>query len=436
MDERQERTKLLEELLTERILVFDGATGTAIQAHNLSADDFGGPHLEGCNENLVATRPDVVLDIHRGYLEAGADIIETNTFGGTSIVLAEYGLEDAVFELNKRAAELARQAASELSTARRPRFVAGSMGPTTKAISVTGGVTFDQLIETFHDQAEGLVAGGADILILETAQDTRNIKAGLIGIWRLFDEVGCRVPVMVSGTIEATGTMLGGQSVEALYASIMHADLLSIGLNCATGPEYMTDHVRSLSALSEARVSCIPNAGLPDEDGLYLETPETFASTIERFVDHGWLNFVGGCCGTTPEHIRALARMVEGKRPRVPVRHERTLFSGIDFVEASEDQRPLIVGERTNEVGSRKFKRLITEEKFEEASEIARQQARGGAQVIDVNLQNADRDELRDIDHFYDQLIRKVRMPIMIDTTDPVAIERSLTYCQGKSIIN
>ncbi|HVF89730.1 MAG TPA: methionine synthase [Blastocatellia bacterium] len=436
MDERQERTKLLEELLAERILVFDGATGTAIQAHNLSADDFGGPHLEGCNENLVATRPDVVLDIHRGYLEAGADIIETNTFGGTSIVLAEYGLEDRVFELNKRAAELARQAASELSTARRPRFVAGSMGPTTKAISVTGGVTFDQLIETFHDQAEGLVEGGADILILETAQDTRNIKAGLIGIWRLFDEVGYRVPVMVSGTIEATGTMLGGQSVEALYASIMHADLLSIGLNCATGPEYMTDHVRSLSALSETRVSCIPNAGLPNEDGLYLETPEGFASTIERFVDHGWLNLVGGCCGTTSEHIRALARMVEGKRPRVPARHERTLFSGIDFVEASEDQRPLIVGERTNEVGSRKFKRLITEEKFEEASEIARQQAKGGAQVIDVNLQNADRDELRDIDLFYDQLIRKVRMPIMIDTTDPVSIERSLTYCQGKSIIN
>ncbi|HYP27072.1 MAG TPA: methionine synthase [Blastocatellia bacterium] len=435
MNERQERTKLLEESLAERILVFDGATGTAIQAHNLTADDFGGPHLEGCNEYLVVTRPDVVLDIHRGYLEAGADIIETDTFGGTSIVLAEYGLQGRVFELNKRAAELARQAASELSSGK-PRFVAGSMGPTTKAISVTGGVTFDELIEAFHGQAEGLVAGGADILILETAQDTRNVKAGLIGIWRLFEEIGYRVPVMVSGTIEATGTMLGGQSVEAFATSIMHADLLAVGLNCATGPEFMTDHVRSLSALAETRVSCIPNAGLPNEDGLYLETPEGFASTIERFVDHGWLNFVGGCCGTTSEHVRALARMVEGKRPRLTVRHERTLFSGIDFVEASEDQRPLIVGERTNEVGSRKFKRLITEEKFEEASEIARQQAKGGAQIIDVNLQNADRDELRDIDLFYDHLIRKVRMPIMIDTTDPVSIERALTYCQGKSIIN
>jgi len=253
MNDRQERTKLLEESLAERILVFDGATGTAIQAHDLTADDFGGPHLEGCNENLVVTRPDVVLDIHRGYLEAGADIVETNTFGGTSIVLAEYGLQDRVFEFNKRAAELARQAASEYSTSRRPRFVAGSMGPTTKAISVTGGVTFAELIENFHDQAEGLVAGGADLLILETAQDTRNVKAGLIGIHRLFDEIGYRVPVMVSGTIEASGTMLGGQSVEAFATSIMHADLLSVGLNCATGPEFMTDHVRSLAALAETR---------------------------------------------------------------------------------------------------------------------------------------------------------------------------------------
>ncbi|HKY03515.1 MAG TPA: homocysteine S-methyltransferase family protein, partial [Blastocatellia bacterium] len=435
MDDRQERTELLNEALRERILVLDGATGTAIQERNLSAEDFGGPHLEGCNENLVLTRPDVVLDIHRGYLEAGADIIETNTFGGTSIVLAEYGLAQSVHVINETAARLARQAAREFAS-NRPRFVAGSMGPTTKAISVTGGVTFAELVETFHDQAAGLVAGGVDILILETVQDTRNVKAGLIGIWRLFEEIGASVPVMVSGTIEASGTMLGGQSVEAFSTSLMHAPLLSIGLNCATGPEFMTDHIRSLAELSETRVSCVPNAGLPNEEGCYLETPESLSSTLDRFVEHGWLNLVGGCCGTTPRHIRALAEMVEGRRPRRAARHRRTLFSGIDFVEASEDQRPLIVGERTNEVGSRKFKRLITEEKYEEASEIARQQAKGGAQIIDVNLQNADRDELRDIDLFYDQLIRKVRMPVMIDTTDPAAIERALTYCQGKSIIN
>lgn len=435
MSDHADRTTILLERLAEHVLVLDGAMGTAIQARHLSATDFGGPYLDGCNEHLVLTRPDVILEIHRGYLEAGADIIETNTFGGTSIVLAEYGLEDQVFRINEAAARLACQAASEFSTTR-PRFVAGSMGPTTKAISVTGGVTFQQLIDAFHDQAAGLVAGGADILLLETAQDTRNIKAGLIGIWRLFDEIGFKVPVMVSGTIEPTGTMLAGQPAEALSTSLMHAGLLSIGLNCATGPEFMTDHIRSLAALAETRVSCVPNAGLPNEEGCYLETPESLAATVERFVDHGWVNMIGGCCGTTPAHIHALAQMAASKRPRVPVKHHRTLFSGIDFVEASEDQRPLIVGERTNEVGSRKFKRLITEEKYEEAAEIARQQIKGGAQICDVNLQNADRDELYDIDRFYERLIRVVKAPIMIDTTDPIAIERSLTYCQGKAIIN
>lgn len=436
MTERQERTTLLQELLAERILVLDGAMGTAIQARNLNADDFGGVHLEGCNENLVLTRPDVILDIHRGYLEVGADIVETNTFGGTSIVLAEYGLQDQVHIINETAARLAKQAATELSTASKPKFVAGSMGPTTKAISVTGGVTFDQLINNFHDQASGLVAGGADLLIVETQQDTRNVKAALIGIWRLFDEIGFKVPLMVSGTIEAMGTMLAGQTVEAFATSMMHADLLSLGLNCATGPAFMTDRIRSLAELAETRVSCIPNAGLPNEDGIYLETPESMATTVERFVDHGWINLVGGCCGTTPPHIRALAQMVEGKRTRIPAKHHRSLFSGIDFVEASDDQRPLIVGERTNEVGSRKFKRLITEEKYEEAAEIARQQVKGGAQICDVNLQNADREELYDVDRFYEKMIRVVKAPTMIDTTDPIAIERALTYCQGKSIIN
>jgi 5-methyltetrahydrofolate--homocysteine methyltransferase len=437
MTERESRTQLLHEVLAERILLIDGATGTALQACDLHAADFGGAHLEGCNENLVFTRPDVVLDIHRKYLEAGADIIETNTFGGTSIVLAEYDLQDKTFEQNKLAAELARQATAEMSTSNKPRFVAGSIGPTTKAISVTGGITFQELADSFHGQAAGLLAGGADILLVETMLDTRNIKAALIGIWRLFDEVGYKVPVMVSATIELMGTMLlGGQNAEALAVSMMHADLLSLGLNCATGPEHMTDHIRSLANLSEHRLSCYPNAGLPDENGQYLETPTQLAATLERFVDNGWLNFIGGCCGTTYEHIRALSQMIEGKRPRVPQKQQRTFFSGIDFVEANDDNRPLIVGERTNEVGSRKFKRLITEEKYEEASEVGRQQVKSGAQIIDVNLQNADREELYDIERFYEKLIRLVKVPIMIDTTDPVAIEESLTYCQGKSIIN
>ena len=434
----EQRTYLLESLLAERILVLDGAMGTAIQQAGLTAADFGGPSLEGCNENLVFSRPDVILDIHRGYLDAGSDIIETNTFGGTSIVLAEYGLAEKTIGINEEAARLARQAADERSTSIRPRFVAGSMGPTTKAISVTGGVTFQQLIQGFHDQAAGLVAGGADILLIETAQDTRNVKAALIGVWQVFDELAVRLPVMVSGTIETMGTMLAGQSADAFYASVAHASLLSVGLNCATGPEFMTDHIRSLAGLARTRISCFPNAGIPEADGegRYPETPGSLASALERFIDHGWLNIVGGCCGTTAAHVRAIAQMADGKKPRIAPAHHRTMFSGIDFVEASDDQRPLIVGERTNEVGSRKFKRLINEEKYEEASEIARQQVKGGAQIIDVNLQNADRDELYDVDRFYDRLIRKVRVPIMIDTTDPIAIERALTFCQGKSIIN
>ncbi|MEX2245188.1 MAG: methionine synthase [Dehalococcoidia bacterium] len=436
MTDRADRTKLLLEALADRILVMGGPYGTYLHGCDLTPADYGGPQYEGCPEQLNATRPDVIEAAHRGYLEAGADIISTNTFGGTSIVLAEYGLQDRVLALNEAAAKLSRRAAAALSTPARPRFLAGNIGPTTRAISVTGGITFDELIATFREQSLGLLQGGADLLTLETQNDTRTVKAALIGIERAFEAYGDRAPVMVSATIELTGTMLAGQSVEALAASLMHADLLTLGINCSTGPEAMTDHIRGLAGTSEFRLSCWPNAGLPDEDGLYNESPEQMAAILERFVGHGWLNIVGGCCGTTFDHTRAFARMVEGKRPRVPRRHHRTMFSGIDFVEATDDTRPLIIGERTNEVGSRRFKKLISDEKFEEASELARRQVKGGAQIIDVNLQNADRDELRDIDAFYDRLVRKVRVPIMVDTTDPVAIEASLRYCQGKSIIN
>ncbi len=436
METRDDRRFALEAALAERILVFDGPQGTYLQTRDLGIDDFGGAQYEGCPEQLSITRPDVITDMYRGYLEAGADLIETNTFGGMSIVLAEYGLQDRVREINEAAVRIAREAAAAYSTAAKPRFVIGTMGPTTKAISVTGGITFDGLIATYGEQARVLAECGVDAIILETQQDTRNIKAGLIGTRRALADLGLVLPVMVSATIEQTGTMLAGQSTEALAASLMHADLLSLGLNCSTGPEFMTDHLRSLAGITEFRTSCMPNAGLPDEDGVYCESPQQIASVLERFANQGWLNIVGGCCGTTPEHIRMLAQMVEGKQPRGAQKHQRALYSGIDLVEADEDDRPLIIGERTNEVGSRKFKRLISDEKYEEASEIARRQVKGGAQVIDVNLQNADRDELYDADRFYDLLSKKVRVPIMIDTTDPVAIERALTYCQGKSIIN
>jgi 5-methyltetrahydrofolate--homocysteine methyltransferase len=436
MTSRDDRIKLLHEAARERILVKDGPQGTYLQGRDLHASDYGGPRYEGCPEQLNITRPDVIADMYRGYLDAGCDLIETNTFGGMSIVLAEYGLEGQVGEIAAAAARIARETAAAYEKPGRPRWVIGTMGPSTKAISVTGGITFDELVATYGELARALAENGVDALLLETQNDTRTTKAGLIGTWRAFDELGFRLPVLVSGTIEQTGTMLAGQSAEAFAVSLMHADLFALGLNCSTGPEFMTDHLRGMNAISEFRTSCWPNAGLPDPDGNYCETPEQVAAVLERFADQGWLNIVGGCCGTTAEHIRLLAQMVEGKRPRVPEKHTRTLFSGIDLLEATDDNRPLIVGERTNEVGSRKFKRLITQEKYEEATEIARQQVKGGAQIIDVNLQNADRDELADIDRFYELLIKKIRVPIMIDTTDARAIERSLQYCQGKAIIN
>src|SRR5271170_1709989 len=433
-----ESAKALRELLSQRILVLDGAMGTMLQQCNLSAEDFGGAALDGCNENLVRTRPDVVLDIHRKYFAAGSDIVETNSFGGAPIVLAEYGLAADAHLLNKRSAELARQAADEFSKPGRPRFVAGSVGPTKKAITVTGGVTFEGLIDAYYAQSKGLVEGGVDLLLVETCQDTRNIKAALLAIQKLSKEIEMQVPVIVSVTIEPMGTMLAGQTVDAMWASLRHAKPLAFGMNCATGPEFMTDHLRTLSQLTSEYVSCYPNAGLPDsEDGKYHETPTTLAAQLERFAGNGWLNIVGGCCGTTEEHIRAIAQMVQGKKPRVrPGESHRAVYSGIETIEAEDSTRPLLVGERTNVIGSRLFKNLVAEEKWEEASEIARRQVKGGAHIVDVCLQSTEREEKNDIPVFYDKLIRKIKAPVMIDTTDPSAVELSLTYCQGKAIIN
>lgn len=428
----------LRELLRQRILVLDGAMGTMLQQQNLTASDFGGPKLEGCNENLVITRPDVVLDIHRKYLEAGSDIIETDSFQSSPIVLAEYGLEAKAREISRRAAELARKAADEFSTPAKPRFVAGSMGPTTKAISLATGVTFDQLRQSYNEQAAGLVEGGVDVLLLETCFDTRNIKAGVLAVQELSRELGQPIPLMISVTIEKSGAMLAGQTIEAAWASLDHLDLISMGLNCATGPEFMTDHLRTLQSLTSRFVSCYPNAGIPDaEDGSYRETPTSLAEQLERFIDRGWLNIVGGCCGTTEKHIRVIAQMAEGKAPRRPPENShRAVYSGVEIIEAEESTRPLIVGERTNVIGSRQFKNLVAAEKWEEATEIARRQVKSGAHIVDVCLQSTDREEINDVSHFYNQLIKKIKVPIMIDTTDARAVELSLTYCQGKSIIN
>ncbi|MHB8079769.1 MAG: methionine synthase [Candidatus Krumholzibacteriia bacterium] len=434
-----ERAVRLRAQLAERILVLDGAMGTALQAAGLGPDDFGGPELEGCNELLVATRPDVVRGVHAAYLEAGADIIETDTFGGTPLVLAEYGRQGDARELNRLAARLARETCADFATPGRPRFVAGSMGPTTKALSVTGGVTFRELQAHYHEQALGLIEGGADYLLLETAQDARNVKAALLGIGEARRRLGAELPVAISGTIETMGTTLAGQTVEAFATSFRHLDLLYIGLNCATGPEFMTDHLRALSALSPWPVACVPNAGLPDEDGRYGETPARLAAALRRFVDAGWVNVVGGCCGTNAAHIRALADMVAsaGRRRRVPPNLTgRTFVSGLENLEVTDENRPVLVGERTNLIGSREFKRLVRDGKFEEASEIARRQVRGGAQVIDICLADPDGDEAADLEAFLARAVRKVKVPLMFDSTSAGVFERALAWSQGKAILN
>jgi 5-methyltetrahydrofolate--homocysteine methyltransferase len=431
------RRRQLDDALASRILILDGAMGTMLQSHNPTEADYDGAGRENCNEILNRTRPEWVLDVHRAYLAAGSDIIETNSFQGSAIVLAEYNLEDQTHNLNALAARLARQAADEFSTAAKPRFVAGSLGPTTKSITLRGDVTFEHMRDSYYRQARGLIEGGADILLIETAFDTRNIKSALFAVQQLERDLGEKIPLMISGTIERWGAMLAGQPADSLYASVAHADLLSIGLNCATGPDLMTDHIRTLAEIASTRISCYPNAGLPNEEDKYLETPESLASQLAKFVDHGWLNLVGGCCGTTPAHIRAIAQMAEGKPPRaVPAPSHKAYYSGIDLVEAEDSNRPLIVGERTNVIGSRLFKQMIAEEKWEEASEIARWQLKNGAHIIDVCLQSSDREELKDVDPFYAKLMPKIKAPVMIDTTDPQAVERALTWCQGKSIIN
>ncbi len=443
MSSRPARIENLRKALRSRVLVLDGAMGTAIQAMNLGPKDFGGEVYEGCNEYLIVTKPDAIRSIHSAYAKAGADILETNTFGGTPLVLAEFSLGSEAHLINLRAAQIAREVADEFTTPDRPRFVAGSIGPTTKALSVTGGTTFEKLIDEFAAQARALYEGGVDFFLIETAQDTRNVKAALLAIDRVHKENSGKeiLPIAVSGTIEPMGTMLAGQNVEALYTSVAHRDLLYLGLNCATGPEFMTDSIRSLAQICKFPVACVPNAGLPDEDGRYLESPEMMARVLKGFADKGWINLVGGCCGTTAKHIEAFAAMAKAatardfSKPGVSYR-TGSFLSGIEFLEVSEDNRPVLVGERTNVIGSRLFKNLIEQEKWEEASEIARRQIKNQAQIIDICLANPDRDEFSDMKNFLEVVIKKITTPMMIDSTDAKVIEMALSYSQGKAIIN
>lgn len=434
----KERIKLLESLLKEKIMLLDGATGTSLQNKNITTENFGGSRFFGCNEALVLFSPDVVRDIHKEYLDSGSDIIETNSFGATSLVLSEYGLQDRCYEINKKSAVIARKIADEFTSMspEKPRFVAGSMGPTTKSLSVTGGITFDELSDNFFEQAKGLYDGGVDYFLVETCNDTRNIKAAIRAIEKFQESVEIEIPVAVSVTFEGNGTMLAGQTPEALIVSMAHLDLLYLGINCATGPAEMAEHLRTLSEMSGTRVACVPNAGFPDENGNYLETPESVAHVLEQFIDKGMINIIGGCCGTSHKHIKAMSKMLVGKRPRIYAQNTKSLLSGMDCLEVTDEKRPMLVGERTNSIGSKKFRTLIADGKFDQAAEIAKMQVKKGAHIVDVCLANPDRDELSDMKQFLGCLVSKIKVPMMIDSTDHNVIEEALKFSQGKAIIN
>lgn len=429
--------KSIREQMQSKILLLDGAMGTMLQAENLSAADFGGEEYDGCNEYLTITRPDVIQKIHENYLAAGADIIETNTFGATSIVLDEYQLSELAYRLNKESAEIAVKACEKYSTDAWPRYVAGSMGPTTKTLSVTGGTTFDALRASYEEQALGLIDGGVDLFLVETCQDMLNVKAAFLGIKGAFEKSGKELPIMISGTIEPMGTTLAGQSIEAFYLSCEHMKPLAVGLNCATGPEFMIDHIRTLADLSNSAISCYPNAGLPDEEGHYHESPTSLAQKMKQFAEKGWVNIIGGCCGTTPAHIEELSKALQEIGPRhIPETPHNHAVSGIEPLIYDDSMRPLFVGERTNVIGSRKFKELIRERKFEQAAEIARSQVKKGAHVIDVCLADPDDDEFGNMKEFVQEVVKKVKVPLVIDTTDELVLEQALKHSQGKAIIN
>ena len=425
--------------LKNRILLLDGAMGTMIQKQNLTADDFGGEKYEGCNDYLVLTKPEIIKNIHKEYLKSGSDIIETNSFGALDIVLKDYDLEDRAFEMCKRAAELVNETILEYRSENpddtRHLYVAGALGPSNKSISVTGGVTFDELVHTYYTAVSGLLAGGVDLILFETIQDTRNLKAAYLGLKKAMEE-NYTVPLMLSFTIESTGTTLAGQTADAFYYAVNHMHPFSVGLNCATGPEFMTQFLKTLNDISNTYISVYPNAGLPNEDGEYEETPVTLANKLEPFFKNKYLNIVGGCCGTTPDYIKKIKEKTVNYEPRnIDKDKNFNNLSGLISLETPKD-RPIYVGERTNVIGSRIFKNLIAQEKFDEATEVARLQIKGDADVIDVCLANPDRDEVADMKAFLEKVSKFAKVPIMLDSTDINVVKKGLTYLQGKGIIN
>ncbi|NBC47642.1 MAG: methionine synthase [Gammaproteobacteria bacterium] len=451
-----ERTDLLKQRLEQTILILDGAMGTMIQRRSLEESDYRGERfkdwpsdLKGNNDLLVLTRPDLIADIHGEYLAAGADIIEANTFNATRIAMADYGMEELSYEINVEAARLARKMADGYSTPDKPRFVAGILGPTNRTASISPDVNdpgfrnidFDTLVAAYAESTRGLIEGGADILLVETVFDTLNAKAALFAVWKVFDEDGIELPIMISGTItDQSGRTLTGQTTEAFYNSLRHAQPLSIGLNCALGPKELRPYVEELSRIAECQVSAHPNAGLPNELGGYDLGPEEMAEHVAEWASSGFLNIVGGCCGTGPEHIEAIAKAVAGMTPRAQQTLEPACrLSGLEPMNISPKLGFVNVGERTNVTGSARFKRLIKEDDYDTALSVALDQVEGGAQVIDVNMDEGLLESAEAMHRFLNLTAAEpdiARVPVMIDSSKWEVIETGLKCVQGKAIVN
>jgi 5-methyltetrahydrofolate--homocysteine methyltransferase len=453
-----EKAELIENLLSRQILIIDGAMGTMIQAHELDERSFRGQRfadhplpLRGNNDLLSLTRPDIIAGIHRQFLEAGADLIETNTFNSTSISQADYGMESLVHELNFAAARLARHEVDQFNRAAagKPRFVVGSLGPTNRTASLSPDVnrpdfrniSFRELRETYSEAVTGLLEGGADLLMVETVFDTLNCKAALVAIDDVFSALGRRVPVMISGTItDASGRTLSGQTVEAFWNSVRHARPLSIGLNCALGATELRPWLLELSRVAECPVSVHPNAGLPNELGEYDDTPANMAAVLGGFAEEGMINLAGGCCGTRPEHIRAIYEALRDKAPRTPpAALPWCRLAGLEPLTLSPELNFVNVGERTNVTGSAIFRRLIQAGDFEAAVDVARQQISNGAQIIDINMDEGLLDGVAMMTRFLHQIASEpdiARVPVMIDSSRWEVLEAGLACLQGKGIVN
>jgi 5-methyltetrahydrofolate--homocysteine methyltransferase len=421
------------------VLVFDGAMGTNLQSQNLTAADFGGAQYEGCNEYLVVTKPEAVAQVHRSFLEAGADVIETDTFGANAIVLAEYDLAPLAYELNVRAAQLAKQLAQEFSTLEKPRFVAGSIGPGTK-LPTLGHIDFDSLVASYREQMRGLLDGGVDLLLLETCQDVLQIKAGLQAIATLFHERGERVPVMVSVTMEQQGTMLVGSDISAVVAILEPYPIDIVGLNCATGPDLMEPHIKYLSEHAPFVISCIPNAGLPENvngQAVYRLEPPDLAGALQHFVEDLGVQIIGGCCGTRPAHIRRLVQLSQQLQPKVRQVHYVPAAASIYSAQPyQQDNSFLIIGERLNASGSKKCRDLLNLEDWDGLVAMAREQVREGAHILDVNVDYVGRNGESDMKELVSRLVTQISLPLMLDSTEWTKMEAGLKVAGGKCILN